>query len=192
MCNLFLNTYLSKDEGRRFAKTSGRIEGTKKTLLHAYTPPGSELLFYRLIFDHRWVELHPSNKTTHTILSRILFYSRTVCLFIFSTDGFKIRDCNIAMIDLSGHSSISMSLNIERKQEKHCWNFKYGQWSKNKGETKGPHQNYRVLNDSGEVSAAIRSRRRRWRLDVRGTEYLPKRQKVCASISPNRRRLTHT
>ena len=39
------------DDGERFIKISGRIEGPGITLLNVYAPPGSDWLFYRQVFD---------------------------------------------------------------------------------------------------------------------------------------------
>lgn len=155
------------DEGERFIKITGTIEGSMITLLNVYVPPGSDWLLYKHVFDLMvnsqgliicggdfnirsnpvldssrattqnrsltkklkalmgelgiidvWRELHPTSRDyTHYSFPHSV-YSRLDYFFIFSSEKFRIRDCNIATIDLSDHSPICMSIALGRKTRK--------------------------------------------------------------------------
>lgn len=194
------------DEGGRFIKITGRIEGSEITLLNVYAPRGSHWLFYRHVFDLMvnsqgviicgeyfkirlnpaldssgatiqdrslnrkmkalmgelgiidvWRELHPTSRDYTHYSFPYSVYSRLDYFFVFSSDKFRIRDCNIASMNLSGHSPISMSLVLERKIRKTLWKLKSSILNDSKilERLKEDIRDYLDLNDSGEVSPAI-------------------------------------
>ena len=105
---------------------------------------------------HVWRELHPTIKDyTHYSFPHSV-YSSLDYFFVFSSDKFGIRVCNIATIDQSDHSPISMTVALERKGKKTLWtlNSYILNDSKLLERLKEDIRDYLDLNDS-EVSPAI-------------------------------------
>ena len=104
-----------------------------------------------------WRELHPSIRDyTHYSFPHSV-YSRLDYFFVFSSEKFRIRDCNIATIDLSDHSPISMSLALGRKVRKTVWKLNSSILNDPKllEKQKEDIRDFLDLNDSGEVSPTI-------------------------------------
>ena len=104
-----------------------------------------------------WRERHPTSKDyTHYSFPHSV-YSSLEYFFVFSSDKFQIRGCNIATTDLSDHSPISMTLALERKGRKTLW--KLNSYILNDLNVleglKEDIRHYPDLNDSGEVSPAV-------------------------------------
>lgn len=70
---------------------------------------------------------------------------------MFSTDRFKIKDCNIGTTDLSDHSPISISLSLERKVRRTQWKLNSNILNDTKivESLKEDIKDYLDLNDSG-------------------------------------------
>ncbi|XP_072114005.1 3-hydroxy-3-methylglutaryl-CoA reductase a isoform X1 [Mobula birostris] len=104
-----------------------------------------------------WRELHPTSKdNTHYSFPHSA-YSRIDYFFIFNTDRLRIKICNIATIDLSDHSPVSMSLILEKKMRKTLWRLSSHILNNPKvmERLRGEIKEYLDLNDTGETSPVI-------------------------------------
>ena len=104
-----------------------------------------------------WRELHPNNREyTHYSCPHSV-YARLDYWFMFSSDKFRVRNCNIATIDLSDHSPVSLSLHLGRKTRKTLWrlNSYILNDPANLEKIKKDIKEYLELNTSEEVTPAI-------------------------------------
>ncbi|KAF7642082.1 hypothetical protein LDENG_00264990 [Lucifuga dentata] len=104
-----------------------------------------------------WRELYPTSREYTHYSSPHSSYSRIDYFFMFSIDRFKIKECDIATIDLSDHSLISMTLKWERKIRKTLWRLNSNILNNPNivQRLKGDIKEFINLNDNGEVSPGI-------------------------------------
>lgn len=104
-----------------------------------------------------WRDLYPTSKEFTHYSYPHLTYSRLDYFFMFGTDRFKVRDCSIKTTDLSDHSPIFLSLNLERKTRKVLWKLNSNILNdpKIRDKLKREIEDYLNFNDNGTVSPVI-------------------------------------
>lgn len=104
-----------------------------------------------------WRELHPTNREYTHYSCHHAVYSRIDYFFMFGSEWFKVRNCNITTIDLSDHSPVSVSLLLGRRKRTTLWRF--NSYILNNSDTleriKKDIKEYLEINTSEEISPAI-------------------------------------
>lgn len=70
-----------------------------------------------------WRELHFATSDYTHYSGAFKVYARLDYFFMFDPDRFKIRECDILARNLSEHSTVSLTLHMNRKKRNTIWKF---------------------------------------------------------------------
>lgn len=73
-----------------------------------------------------WRDFHPGLRDYTYYSHPHTSYSRIDYFLAFGKDKFRIKNCNIGLIDLSDHVLISLYLNLENKPKNTLWRLNTG------------------------------------------------------------------
>ncbi len=73
-----------------------------------------------------WRDFHPGQRDYTYYSHPHTSYSRIDYFLAFGKDKFRIKNCNIGLIDISDHALISLYLNLENKPKNTLWRLNSG------------------------------------------------------------------